>query len=633
MNTSSVLSRVAALALSAAAILTSGACAEGVFTPGTYTKEVTGHNAPYTVSVTVDENSIVSVEALDDLETDGIGSIALERVAAAIVENQTTGVDMVAGATVSSATLLYGVRDCLKQAAGANDLSAFKAAAPKEAAKTAEYSADVAIVGGGGAGMIAALAAVENGANVVIIEKLDYLGGSTMVSGGALNAADPTRQASEVMTDGLKKTVEKYIAEETDDEAVQSWQKALKEEYDAFIASGSESMFDTPTLHKVQTYFGGHKTGTPALIDVLCDNVLDGIGWMEAQGVEFKDKLGTATGALYQRSHYGLVQKGLWYTQVFEKRIAENSDKITVLYGTPAKHLITDDQGKVVGVLCSKDGADVTVNAKSVILATGGFGSNIELRQAVNTGVWAETALDSGIGCSNINPCAQGDGLTMATEVGAALVGMSDIQLHPNGDPKTGLFVGIPTSGRNRIFVDIHGARFVNEGAARDTLCKAIFQQENKTYWVVVNHVRYTPEEVANWVALGMVEQADTLEELAEKCGMDAGTLKASVDTYNATIGGAEDPFGFTVGSSDVALTEGPWYAARKVPTVHHTMGGVRIDTLTRVLTAEGNAIPGLYACGEVAGGIHGSNRLGGNAIADILVYGRIAGEAAAKAE
>lgn len=284
-------------------------------------------------------------------------------------------------------------------------------------------------------------------------------------------------------------------------------------------------------------------------------------------------------------------------------------------------------------MLCSKDGANVTVNAKSVILVTGGFGSNIELHQAVNTGVWAETVLDSDIGCSNINPCAQGDGLTMATEVGAELVGMSDIQLHPNGDPKTGLFVGIPTSGRNRIFVDIHGARFVNEGAARDTLCQAIFQQENKTYWVVVNHVRYTPKEVANWVALGMVELADTLEELAEKYGMDADTLKASVDTYNATVGGAEDPFGFTVGSSDVALTEGPWYAARKVPTVHHTVGGVRIDTRSRVLTAEGNAIPGLYACGEVTGGIHGSNRLGGNAIAYILVYGRIAGEAAAKAE
>lgn len=221
----------------------------------------------------------------------------------------------------------------------------------------------------------------------------------------------------------------------------------------------------------------------------------------------------------------------------------------------------------------------------------------------------------------------------MAQAVGAALTGMSDIQLHPNSDPATGLFVGIPTSGRNRIFVNIHGARFVNEGAARDTLCKAIFEQEDKTYWVVVNSVRYQPEDVANWVALGKMVQADTREELATLTGMDADTLQASVDSYNATIAGAEDPFGFTVGSSDVALTEGPWYAARKVPTVHHTMGGVFINTDAEVLNEDGEIIPGLYACGEVTGGIHGSNQLGGNALADILVYGRIAGANAAKAE
>lgn len=606
---------------------------EGIFTPGTYTKEVTGHNAPFTVQVTVDENSIVSVEAVDEQETDGIGKVALHRLTEGIVAQQNAALDTVTGATVTSTTLLYGVRECLKEAAGENDISAFITAAPKAPAEDATYDTDVVVVGGGGAGIVAALSAAEQGAQVIIVEKLDYLGGSTMGSGGALNAADEVRQATEVMTDGLKETVESYMTQETDDPTVKGWQEKLKEEYDAYLASGSTAMFDSPTLHKVQTYFGGHNTGTPALIEVLCDNALDGIGWMEDLGVVFQDKLGTATGALYQRSHYGVEADGIAYTKVFQERIADYGDQIRVLYRTPAKTILTDESGAVTGVVCDHDGATVTIHAKNVILATGGFGSNIEMRQSVNTGVWADVELDSGIGCSNINPCAQGDGLVMAQAVGAALTGMSDIQLHPNGNPATGLFVGIPTSGRNRIFVNIHGARFVNEGAARDTLCKAIFEQEDKTYWVVVNSVRYQPEDVANWVALGKVVQADTLEELATLTGMDADTLQASVDSYNATIAGAEDPFGFTVGSSDVALTEGPWYAARKVPTVHHTMGGVVINTDAEVLNEDGEIIPGLYACGEVTGGIHGSNRLGGNALADILVYGRIAGANAAKAE
>ncbi|MDD3410968.1 MAG: flavocytochrome c [Eubacteriales bacterium] len=604
---------------------------DAVFTPGVYTKDVTGHNAPFTVQVTVDDSSIVSVEAVNEQETDGIGKLALNRLIPEIVEQQNAAVDGVSGATVTSATLLYGVRECLKEAAGGNDISAFTTAPEKTPAADETIDTDVAIVGGGGAGLIAAISAAQSGAHVVIVEKLDYLGGSTMVSGGALNAADEKRQATETMTDGLKDTVEKYIAMETADETVAGWQKTLRGEFDAYLASGSTAMFDTPTLHKVQTYFGGHETGTPALIEVLCDNVLDGISWMEEQGVAFKDQLGTATGALYQRSHYGVEADGIAYTRVFEKKLEELKDLIDVRFRTPATSLVVDDNGRVTGVVCEHEGATVTVNAKNVILATGGFGSNIEMRQQYNTGVWSDVELDSGIGCSNINPCAQGDGIVMAQAIGAQLTGMSDIQLHPNGDPSTGLFVGIPTSGRNRIFVDIHGARFVNEGAARDTLCKAIFQQEDKTYWVVVNSVRYQPEDVAAWVALSKVVEADTLDELAEKTGMDAETLKASVDTYNATIGGAEDPLGFTVGSSDVALTEGPWYAARKVPTVHHTMGGVTITTDAQVMNESGSVIEGLYACGEVTGGIHGSNRLGGNAIADILVYGRIAGQNAAK--
>jgi len=256
-----------------------------------------------------------------------------------------------------------------------------------------------------------------------------------------------------------------------------------------------------------------------------------------------------------------------------------------------------------------------------------------------NTGVWAHVDVTK-LGCTNMSLCATGEGIVMAQAVGADVTGMSDIQLHPCGTPGTGLMENIRTSGRNRIFVNIHGDRFVNEGAARDVLAQAILDQEEQTYWIVVNSVRYPSRDfvdangatIANMVAQGAVIEADTLDELAEKTGMDAEKLKASVEGYNAVVRGEkEDELGFVANSKDdVELTEGPWYACKKVVTVHHTMGGLKINVNTEVLNTEGQVIKGLYACGECTGGIHGSNRLGGNAIADCMTYGRLAGRMAA---
>ncbi|WP_280527511.1 FAD-dependent oxidoreductase [Eggerthella guodeyinii] len=234
-----------------------------------------------------------------------------------------------------------------------------------------------------------------------------------------------------------------------------------------------------------------------------------------------------------------------------------------------------------------------------------------------------------------------GRGLKLAEGAGAELVGLSDIQLHPCGTPGTGLMEDIRTSGRNRIFVNKSGERFVNEGAERDTLCKAIFAQPESTYWIVVNKVRYPSETepdangatIENMLALGHIVKGETVEDLAEQTQMDAAKLQASIDVYNQVVAGeTEDPFGFKANNTaDQQLTEGPWYACRKVPTVHHTMGGIRINVDTQAMNADGQVIPGLYACGECTGGIHGSNRLGGNAIADCITFGRQAGTQAAQ--
>ena len=460
------------------------------------------------------------------------------------------------------------------------------------------YDQDVVVVGGGGAGLAAAISAEQNGAKVLVLEKLDILGGSTNVSEGALNAVDPVRQGAQ----GIEDSVENFID---------------------------------------QTYHGGHEVGDMDLITYMCENSMGSVEWLESLGVEFKPEVGTATGALFQRSHYTVTPSGNSYIRVFEK-YADEHDNLTILKGVEVKSLTVED-GKVVGVVgTGKQGQTVTATAPSVILATGGFGANKALLKEYNTGVWAHVDLTT-LGCTNLMKAATGAGIEMATAIGADVTGMSDIQVHPCGTPGTGLMENIRTSGRNRLFVNVEGNRFVNEGAARDVLAQAIFDQEGQTYWIVVNSVRYPSRDwvdangatIANMVAQGSVIEADTLAELAEKTGMNPDNLQAAVDGYNAVVRGEkEDEFGFVANNkADVEMTEGPWYACKKVPTVHHTMGGLKIDVKTEVLDTNGNVIPGLYAAGEVTGGIHGSNRLGGNAIADCMTFGREAGaEAAAHA-
>ena len=568
---------------------------------GSYEAKVIGHNAPMTVQVKIADGKIASITT-QNLESFGVGKTALEVKAAEIISRQSLGIDAMSGATLSSFALVQGVEECLK-AAGATEgeLEKWTDSVVKYPTEPLTVVGDVAIIGGGGTGLAAAVSALENGAGkVVVIEKLGYLGGSTNVSGGALNAVDDKRQKAQGITD-----------------SVQTFYEA--------------------------TMKGGHNVGTPELVRYLTENAYPTVEWMEKQGVVFRDKIGAATGSLGQRSHYGVKPAGYAYTSVFENVLkTKYKDRVEFLMECPAQAILTDKTGKVTGVQAVRHGQPVTIKASSVVLATGGFGANVKFRQEVNTGVWKEVVLDNNIGTTNINKAAQGDGLVMAKDVGAELIGLSDIQLHPNGTPGTGLMQDIATSGRNRIFVNLNGDRFVSEAAARDTLCKAIFQQPKGTYWLIMNKLRYPdinkPDRMGvtmkDMLALGRVKTADTLEELAKVINVPADNLKAAVAEYNkaASHQVEKDKFGFAATNTDDApMTEGPWYACLKVPTVHHTMGGVKINTKAEVIGTNGKPIAGLFAAGEVTGGIHGANRLGGNAIADVFTYGRLAGASAAE--
>ncbi|MBR2835267.1 MAG: FAD-binding protein [Coriobacteriales bacterium] len=380
----------AASALCMAGAVSAGADETGDFIAGKYQATVNGHNAPFTVTCTFTERALADIDVTGNLESRGVGAWALGKLSRSIIANQSLNVDTIAGATISSFALLLGVEDCAAQA-GADAYLLDREA--EHVVPEAEYTADVCVVGGGGAGCVAAIRAAQAGAKVVIMDKVDIIGGSTNVSGGALNAVDPYRQEKQ----GIEDSVEQFYE---------------------------------------STFTGGGEKGDPELIHFLTDHAMESVEWLENLGCAFKLQVSSATGSLGERSHYTAKPAGVGYTDTFRDYFDLYPDKVTIVGGTKAVELITDANGAVIGVRGEhKSGSEVVVHAASVVLATGGFGANIEFRQSVNDGVWSEVTLDSGIGCTNINPCAQGDGLGLAEAVGAELIGLSDIQLHHAAPP------------------------------------------------------------------------------------------------------------------------------------------------------------------------------------------------------
>lgn len=563
------------------------------FKAGTYEATAKGHNADLKLSVTVDETSIKEINILEHNESPGISDPAFDKVPSEIIDTQSVNVDTISGATVSSMAIITAVTEALKQSGVDIDALNKRAESNEVAVEDIEKTTDVLVIGAGGAGMAAAVTAHQNGAEVLIIEKMGKVGGNTMISGTAYNAADPIRQS----------------------------------------AQGIE---DSPEKHYEQTLSGGDNLGNPELVKVLTDNAYSGIEWLESLGMQFKDEVFTVLGGLWPRAHKPVLPLGTGYfEQAYMPYLEENN--VEVMLETKATELIVED-GKVVGVMAEgSKGNKVTIKANNgVILATGGFGANVEMRQEYD-GIWG--TLDNSIGTTN-HPGATGDGVVMAEAIGAELVGMDKIQLLPMGDPETGSLTGNIEQGvEDRIFINKEGNRFVDEGERRDVMTKALFEQTDDFMWIVVDQHSYPTGDTKNnfnetideLVEAGRAYKADTLEELAEMMGVDKDNFINAVNKFNEAVDGAEDEFGRTLFANKIDTA--PFYSASRKPTVHHTMGGVKINTNAEVVNTDGNVISGLFAAGEVTGGIHGSNRLGGNALADITVFGRIAGENAAKAK
>lgn len=602
-----------------------GADDRSALTPGTYTVTADGYGGEFEIDVEVTADAIVSITIGDNSETLNLGTTAIESVSEDIVDLQTLALDSISGATISSDAILDAVKDAIIEAGGNPDewMTAAEEGDAVDHPKI-EKEADVVIIGAGGAGLMAAVEVLRADGTVIVIEKEAAVGGNTLRAGSAMNSSNPELQGAETMSESEKETVEELLALEAKNETMAEWQQTMQAEWEAYLDSGATYLFDSPSLHKLQTYVGGDYVADPFLVDLLGENALPAVKQMEELGTNWQNTINAAVGATWRRSHTPTVEDGTGGTQFVLPQydfVTENGGE--VLLESKAEELIIED-GVCVGVKGqTADGQEFEVRgAKGVIIATGGFGANVEMREAYNT-IWPYIGED--LATSN-GPFAQGEGIVMAEAVGAQLTGMEHIQILPTWGQGI-----ITTYIENQIYVNKEGERIVREDGRRDVLSAAILEQTDAAIYIV-NDSRLVGEDglsvtgidVNAKVERGDVLMGETVEELAEQIGCDPEVLQASIDEFNNSVENGQDPFGRTV--FDEKIEEGPFYAGIATPAVHHTMGGIRINTECQVLDANDEPIPGLFAAGEVTGGIHGGNRLGGNAITDVAVFGRIAG-------
>ena len=598
---------------------------------GTFEGKAYGNNGWLTVEVNIKDNKITDIKTPGQRETKYLGDTAIREIGKDVLQYQTLNVDNIAGATVTSTALKTAIAQAIEKAGG--DIAAFQKPVPEKIKKVAgitKGSADLIIVGAGGAGLSAAVTAKDLGVkNVLVLEKMPVIGGNTLRCASAFNAADPDRQKALPMTETLKEAVVKAINEKPVSEEHAKLMADIKAKYEAYLKSGSKTLFDCPEWHALQTYNGGDKVGQIPLIRQYSNNVLDTLHWMQSKGSPVMDRVSQGAGALWQRTHQLDAPAGLGLIDPLYQAAVKQG--VNFKLGMRVQDLILNDKGRVIGVTATdKVGNKYEFTSKDgVILATGGYSQNKEMRQKSAPHLTSEMV-------STNQPGATGDGIIIATRHGADTTGMNYVQVYPLATPGTGALQGRARkmSGLDDVIdVNKNGERFVKEDARRDEFVAAIKKQPGGVVYdindsSIVKPLNSFNEDVETLVSIGRIYKADSLADLAKQLGMPADKLEATVAEFNKMVEAKKDPkFGRKL--FDRPIVKPPFYATPRAPSIHHTMGGLQISTNAQVLDKNGKPIPGLYAAGEVTGGIHGSNRLGGNATADVLTFGRIAAKSA----
>ena len=558
---------------------------------GSYKGIGIGYGGDIETLVNIVDGKIEKIEFTSHNETPVISDPAFIHVTANIVENNTILVPNVKGCSMTS----RGIREAVKSAlvaSGEDNAELEKLIVEVESLEKivvnkrkikAEEIFDVVIVGAGGAGLAASITAATAGAKVVLLEKMAAVGGNTLISMGGVNIPGNTAQ-------GIKK------------------------------------IEDSPELYFNDALEGGDGENNQELFKLLAHNALPTYKWLREEiGVEFKE------GELI---HFGghsvpraAVFKGKYAVELITKLKKKAVELgVDIRTGVKAENLILDG-GKVVGLEALDTGKKVKFNAaRGVIFTTGGFSGNIEMRKKYNPDLDEryKTTNQSGI---------TGDGHVICEEIGVDFVHMSYIQTFPIADPSTGALSHVGGSRFDgAILVNKSGKRFVEELERRDVVSQGILSQEggvaylvwSKEVEAIANRTVENKSEVEKLKRNNLFVEG-TLEECAKALEVDIEELKKTLDRYNNFVEAGKDEE-FNRRGDLVSIKEGIFYIQVVAPAVHHTMGGVSIDTDNRVLK-NGSIVEGLYAAGEIVGGIHGTNRLGGNAITDILVFGKRAGE------
>ena len=551
-----------------------------------------GKHGDITVAVTFDAGKIQDIKIVKNAENPILAKKVFTDLKDQVVALSSTDVDLISGATFSAKGFIDAVNDAAKKA-GVTLVKADKKAlkkAARELPKTSNY--DVVVIGAGGAGFSAAITARNAGANVVLLEKMPAVGGNSLISGAEMNVAKNWVQPKLGIND------------------------------------------DSPELHAQDTFKGGDGKGDMKVINVMTHEALDAAKWCrDYLGVRFEDdNLFFFGGHSRKRALIPVGHTGTEFIAKFQAKADELG--IPVITNMKAEELIKNKDGRVVGVKATMDGSEYTFNAKGgVVLATGGFGANPEMVKKYNP------KIDERFKTTDA-PGSTGEALYMAERAGAELVNMGYIQTYPICDPLSGAIELIADARFDgAIMLNQEGKRFVEELQRRDVLSEAILNQTGQYCWVlwndnigkISNTVKAHANEYEAFTKQGIMTTCDDLKCIADFTKIPFDQLRKTVKRVSDMAGkGNDKDFNHRAGLMD--MQQGKYYVIKAVPSTHHTMGGVRINEKAEALTAEGKVIPGLWAAGEVTGVTHGTNRLGGNAYSVIIVFGRIAGEAAAKA-
>lgn len=436
---------------------------------------------------------------------------------------------------------------------------------------------DAVIIGAGGAGLTAAVTLTDLGHSVVVLEKMPMIGGNTVRAEGGINAAETEQQKKA----GILDTCDQFFSD---------------------------------------TMKGGHDINDARLVRTMTTHAKDSVAWLTSLGADL-NTVGRAGGAKFNRAHRPTDGSAIGPEVIRVLWKATKDRKIDVRPQSRAVEILTDKTGAVAGVrVSSKDGKTYTIDSKAVVLATGGFGANQDLLVKYQPKL-------KGYATTN-QPGATGDGILLAEKIGAATVDMNQIQAHPTASPD-GTLISESVRGDGGILVNAEGRRFTNELLTRDVVSANELKQPGKFAWIIWDEAtRKTAKLMDSYKKLGLTVEGNTVAELARAINVPTDALEATMTQYAKDKAAGKDS---AFGRPDMpqALQTPPYYAVKVQPAVHHTMGGLKIDTKAEVLDVKGAPIPGLFAAGEVTGGVHGGNRLGGNAQADIVTFGRIAGQTA----